>query len=87
MTISAPSCDGSTWTERALAERKIDDPDDLACDFRGSAFDGLEAGKTLQRLVGNAGIGTGFIFGDVRLVVRLAGVRKVVGALVKAPAS
>ena len=67
--------------ERALAERKVDDPDDLARDFRGVGVGGLEAGKTLQRLVGNAGIGTGFIFGDPRLVGRLAGVVP----LVKAP--
>jgi hypothetical protein len=46
--------------ERALAKGKIDDPDDLARDFRGIGVGGLEAGKTLQRLVGNAGIGTGF---------------------------
>ena len=54
--------------ERALAKRKIDNADDLACDFRGVGVGGFQAGKTLQRLGGNAGIGTGFVFGDPRLV-------------------
>jgi hypothetical protein len=54
--------------ERALAKWKIDNADDLACDFRGVGVGGFQAGKTLQRLGGNAGIGTGFVFGDPRLV-------------------
>ena len=72
--------------ERALAERKIDDAGDLACNFRGIGVGGLEAGKTLQRFFRNAGIRTGFIFGDPRLIRRLAGMSKMVGALKLRPA-
>jgi hypothetical protein len=60
--------------ERALAERQIDDPDNLSGDFGRVRVDGLKCGKTFQRLGGNAGIGTGFVFGDPRLIRRLAGV-------------
>jgi hypothetical protein len=43
--------------KRALAERNIHDTDDLSRDFRRISVGGLQTGKALQRLIGNAGIG------------------------------
>jgi len=84
LTISAPSCDGSTWTRNGRSPNgRFDNADDLACNFRGIGVGGLEAGKTLQRFFRNAGIRTGFIFGDPRLIRRLAGMSEMVGALGK----
>ena len=54
----------------ALAERKIDNANDLACDVRGIGVGGLEAGETLQRFFRYSGIGTGFVFGYSRALTK-----------------
>ena len=82
LTISAPSCDGSTWTRNGRLPNGMSTTRTIcACDFGWVGIGGFEAGETLQRLVGDAGIGTGFVFGGPRRVRRLAGMGEVVGAL------
>jgi hypothetical protein len=51
----------------ALAERKIDNANDLACDVRGIGVGGLEAGETLQRFFRYSGI---FVFGYSRALTK-----------------
>ena len=62
--------DASGHDVDALAERKIDNANDLACDVRGIGVGGLEAGETLQRFFRYSGIGTGFVFGYSRALTK-----------------
>ena len=63
--------------KRAFAERRADHPDDRPSHFGRVGIGGFEAREPLQRLLGDAGIGAGFIFGGARGVRRSAGMGEV----------